>query len=191
MAPQNSLLRLPFQSSWRRGAQLGCAVVIGSSCAAGCVVPPPPEFQDSTSERPNINSELVVPPLGQILIAQSNGPGISFTIPYSGRDAGEVVIVQFWLNWGLEGETYLQQVHESPSAEDVERTYQGTWNVRPSVPSGCQQLTILLSHESNIPHDSPFRPIDPNLVGRLTWWVNVDVPEGAQQNLTNCPTIGP
>jgi hypothetical protein len=165
---------------------------VGSvAISTSCLVAPPPEFDDRKSERPNVNAELVVPPLGQILVAESNGPAIPFTIPYTGRDAGEEVIVQFWLNWGLTDETYISQVSVDPSAEDSERTYQGKWIVKSNLPKGCQQLSVLLSHESNVPNDSPFRPVDQNLVARLSWWVNIDVPESEQQNLTNCPTTGP
>lgn len=173
-------------------AKLGLiSVTMAAAIAQACIVAPPPDFQDPISERPNVNAELVVPPLGQILVAERNGPSIPFTIPYSGRDAGEEVIVQFWLNWGLEDELYISQVSMDPTGEDTERTFQGTWQAKSNLPPGCQQLTVLLSHESNVPNDSPFRPVDPNLVGRVTWWVNIDVPENAQQNLVNCPTFGP
>jgi|GEM_PF-1871836 len=186
-------------SSFTRAASAGfswakmglVAATMATGIAPACIVAPPPDFQDPISERPNINAELVVPPLGQILVAERNGPSIPFTIPYSGRDAGEEVIVQFWINWGLEDELYISQVSMDASGEDVERTFQGTWQAKSNVPTGCQQLTVLLSHESNVPNDSPFRPVDPNQVGRLTWWVNIDVAENAQQNLINCPTFGP
>ena len=161
------------------------------SCGTGCLVAPPPEFQDQTSERPNVNTELVVPPISQILVTGTKDQTISLTIPYTGRDAGEEVIVQLWLNWGLENETYIGQASMDPSAEDVERTYQGTWRLNRNTPPGCQQLSVLLSHESNVPNDSPFRPVDPNLVARLTWWMNVDVSASEQQELVNCPTAGP
>jgi hypothetical protein len=180
----------PARPSRARLILIGAGLVVGGM-TSGCLVAPPPDFQDPTSERPNINAELAVPPLGQILIAERNGPSIPFTIPYTGQDAGEEVIVQFWLNWGLEDEIYISQISLDASPEDVERTYQGTWQAKSNLPTGCQQLTVLLSHESNVPNDSPFRPVDPNLVARLTWWVNIDVPEDQQQNLINCPSFGP
>lgn len=154
----------------------------------GCLVPAPPDFRDPEPERPNVSAELVVPPLGQILIAERNGPPLAFTIPFSSPDA---VIVQFWLNWGLANEDYIGQQTLEFLGNEAERTYQGTWSVKSRIPQGCQQLTVLLSPRSNVPTDSPFRPTDQNLVARLSWWVNVDVPESSQQDLINCPGPSP
>lgn len=168
---------------------------------------PPPEPWERSPERPNLNIGLTVPSPLEVLNVQRNRV-VAFTVPFSGEDGGERIIAQLWLNFGLEGQQMVNQKDLPPAEETsvrpgggagaaarpvTEREFQIEWTVTSSIPPGCQQLTFLLTNDGNISRSAPLVPIDPSLVGSLTWWVNVDAPDADQQDLLNCPVrkVGP
>lgn len=165
-------------------------MLLACAMTEGCLVAAPPDFEDPSPDRPNVAVGLVVPAPWQILPVERNGPHILFTIPFKANDAGEKVIAQFWLNWGLAGERSLDQRSWEPQA-DLEHQISWTWNPNLSVPEGCQQLTVIITHESNISDSSPIKPIDPALTASITWWLNVDADPMAPNSLVNCPGSAP
>ncbi len=163
----------------------------------GCLFSPPPQVRDPQPERPNININQVVPPVYQVLNAQHNGPEIELTIPFTSVDAGERVLALTWVNWNLEG----QQVHPQPGvlppsssvagtgmggAGAVERSFNISWRPSTTVPSGCNQLTVFITHIGNTDL-SRLQPIDFDKASVVTWWVNLDALPGEGQTLIDCP----
>ncbi|OQX70003.1 MAG: hypothetical protein B6A08_02225 [Sorangiineae bacterium NIC37A_2] len=174
------------------GRQVGAwlTTLVASATVAGCLISPPPDFEDPSPGRPNISMGLVVPAPWQILPIERNGPGVLFTIPFEADDAGEKVIMQAWLNWGLADEQAIVQRSWEAQA-DLAHQISWTWNPTLAIPEGCQQLTILITHESNISDSTPIKPIDPELTGSITFWLNVDPDPGAPGTLSQCPLPSP
>lgn len=171
-------------------------VVFSVWLVPACLVSPPPEFEDPRPTRPNVNQPLVVPKQSEVLIL-SEGDRPSFTVPFSSEDAGDDIRWFLWLNYGLDGMRLLEKnrlppgggllpVHGAPQGPpDRELTF--SWLVGSDIPSNCQQLTLIVTHDSNVDWNEDL-PIDKSLVAELTWWMNIDAPLDGQQTLSNCPT---
>lgn len=174
------------------GRRVRAELTLLAACAMmeSCLIAPPPDFQDPTPQRPNVSMGLVVPAPWQTLIVERNGPAVLLTVPFQVDDAGEKVIAQLWLNWGLASERVLGQ--KSWEAQmDLNHQISWSWNPDLSVPEQCQQLTLVITHESNISDSSPIKPIDPELTAFISWWLNVDADPMNPNTLVNCPGPSP
>jgi hypothetical protein len=174
--------------SWSRCALCASAALFTSAC----IVAPPPTYGDPEPTRPNINQPLVVPAPGQLLFAQLT-ERIPFTVPFASVDAGEAVRWVLWKDYGLNGMTNLRKgsLAAAPSPAEgqpvPDRDITFDWLVDSNVGTGCVQLTLVVTHDSNIDFDTDL-PIDKTLVGQVTWWANVGATFEEQQTLVNCPS---
>jgi len=173
------LLGLP---SPRRLGVLTCAAAL-CWAANGCLVPLPP-VEDDRPARPNLSLAQAVPPTSELLVVRQ-GETVKFSVPieYSGTGRGKFV---FWLNWGLQTqpENAISAAGFPPGQAEIAYS----WVVKAEIPSGCQQLTLLVSDNSNFTDDTPENlPKDPTLVAVATWWLNVNPLDGGG-TLNNCPT---
>lgn len=188
-------------------------ICVGGGCLgllSSCLVSPPPDLNEETPTRPNLNLPLAVPPVNQVLIVDATDVSIPFSIPFSSEMAGEQMRAQLWLNYGFEKQRFLLQRaldatspprsgmegQEEPGEEagnPGERELTFYWNVSESrLPKGCQQLSLLMTHASNFDSsfdEQPGLPIDNSKVALATWWLNVGPELDEQQNLLNCPLV--
>lgn len=146
-----------------------------------CLVPLPPPQEESPT-LPTLSLGLASPPITQLLVVRQNDQ-IKFSIPVqdTGAEQGKFV---FWLNWGLstQPKNPIEVRDFSPSQTAINYT----WRVDASIPTGCQQLTLLVGSESAISYTTPITVKNPDVVAVATWWLNVN-PEDGDDTLRNCP----
>jgi len=133
----------------------------------------------------------------------TRGVPINFTIPFTSVDAGQGIVWWLWVNWNLSGFSGIVNKGELPAgpvvvdgglggAAATQRELLVAWTPSNGVPPGCNQLTILVTHEENVEFTTD-RPRDLSQAAIVTYWANVDAPIGQPQDLVDCPppAIGP
>lgn len=171
-------------------ARAGLVSLVAPALLGSCLVASPPDFEDPAPDRPNVSVGLVVPAPWRTLAIERNTTTINFTVPFRASYTSEVLIRQLWLNWGLAGEVRLDQDFLEPE-QDLENNLTFTWTPDLRVTPGCQQLTFVITHVSNISASEPRRPIDSNLTAFVTWWLNVDPDPTNPNTLVDCPSPSP
>jgi hypothetical protein len=175
----------------------GLAVLAWSALltASGCFFSPRPLPGDPEAERPNLNLSGAVPPVSQVINVSHGSTPISFTVPFTSVDGGQGVWWFLWANWGLEGarrERHGEVPHQADldpamgGAGATERSIQFSWTPSRDIESGCNQLTLFVTHAQNV-NFTNLHPTDFSQAAIATFWVNVDAPLGEGQTLVDCP----
>jgi hypothetical protein len=160
----------------------------------GCLVEPAPDYGPPEQTAPVLIHTSADPPLSQIIKVSTVGePPLPLSILVRSEDVGEQLAASWFLNYGLAGESkdedWLDWRIVAPSTYDDEsRSVSFTWTVVRSVPAGCNQISVVVTHLLNF-DDVKHKPKDATRdTDVATWWVNVDGDELAPNTLEDCPT---
>ncbi len=151
---------------------------------SGCLVDPPPDFEEPERTAPIMFLDRAVPALGQPLVLQRNTPGVPFTVPVQSEDLGDELLASVWANFGLEGETRIKLEPFRPGTFDQVREIQFTLETN-RLPRGCVPITLVLHHNENFDRGT-LKPLDFTLATMATWWAVVDA-DPANVSFADCP----
>ena len=161
------------------------AVAVLTSLLATCLLSDPAEYEapDQTTV-PVLDGMRAQPPLTQILDSVSNDDKVPFTVPFRSEDRGEELVVLLYVDFALAHPLLQYAGPLPPSTFDDEREIRIDWTVH-EVPAGCHQLSLVVTHESNVNfYVQPAKLRRTEDAAILTWWVDV---EGSGDSLGECP----
>jgi hypothetical protein len=149
----------------------------------GCLLPEPPEYERRTTP-PFLWAPD--PTTTKILSVVGGGSIAKFNVLVRSEDApGDNLLAILYLNYRIEGKEELQpNPVEIPAGtlSDPPRVIDIRWRPPVKVPGSCEQLSLLVTHKSNLDSDLPIRDDD---VAVLTWWVAIK--ESAEASVL-CPS---
>lgn len=161
---------------------------------AGCVVAPPPEYDEPRQTPPILLVAQADPPVTAIvnipLAAQQ--PIQEFSVPVRSEDVGERLVGVLVASYGQAEEVVASRatIVEPASWNDRPREIRVAWNYG-SFHSGCYQLSLVVTHYDNFDLESylPRQALDD--IDIVTWWVNLaDSPPGSTP-VAACPEAPP
>ncbi len=176
----------PSKRAFASKAFGGCVAV---SLLSGCIVDDPAVYDEQTRTVPVIDLDGISPRTTELLVISEREVAREFSVPIRSRDYNELVFGYLHLNYGLSGAERVDFNALQPSNDFSEtRTLKLRWT--PGLRTGCQQLTVIVGHESNFDTNASLGiPIDPSLTTRATWWANVVDPQSGEDpyDLIDCP----
>jgi hypothetical protein len=173
--------------------------------AAGCVVPEPEKFREPERSPPILDLNGVAPPINQLVQVSTTGvQQFSFTIPVRSEDSGERLSGAMYVNYKARSEFNVGYIVLEPSTlEDASREFRFTPDLQsiPCPPKAderdpgcCANLTLVVTHESNISTEGGRIQPDPALsrgdLALATWWLAVNAPATAPSHIKDCPLPG-
>jgi hypothetical protein len=182
----DSLCKAYQKASQQRLARiwpLVLAVTAMTVLLTGCVFPEPPDYQRKNT--PPILS-LPVPSTFEILSVKAGDP-ILFSVLVRSEDAdGDGLFAWLYKNYKIRGidALLLDFRYVEPGRIDEERQINVKWNVPSSSQSSCEQVTLVVSHHSNLVNNYSNDLIDDADVDTMTWWAEINDFEGT---LAHCP----
>jgi hypothetical protein len=171
-----------------RASQRWCKVLLLSSMATltgpGCLVADPPEYTEPQSTRPHVVINASEPPTLYPIRLLKPGPGKQFTITIESEDAGEDLVLAFFVNYGRPGAFHHRSFRLAGSTS---LTKQDTFVLEApaTLADGCHSLTMLAMHESSwdgvtlVPYPSRL-----NDVSHTHWQLYINVKE---EEVPQCP----
>ena len=167
---------------------LGC-----SFSTTGCLVADAPNYGPPEQRPPVINAQEVIPtPFALIVVASATAPAIPITVPVRSEDAGEPLTGLLYVDYGLEKQWFWDQDPIPPgSFDELDRSYNTTFQLDSRVTPGCHTLTVFITHESNFDGEKDIIIDSRNFdVASVTWWMNVmPADPTAPGTLEGCPTV--
>lgn len=171
--------------------------VLGLIATTGCIVAPPPEYEEPQRTPPILDLYSAKPfPGAAISIDRQDGATINdrveFRVPLRSDDQGE------WLLWVLYvdrtfNELPVFRADVPPSTlDDKDRYVEATWKADATYSKGCHTLSIVIAHQSSWNRDNLVWPelLDASDAAVGTWWVNLDPGLGDPYTLVRCPNRG-
>jgi hypothetical protein len=134
----------------------------------------PPEYTERQSTRPNVIIETSRPSTLFPIRMMRPGPGQTFNLQIESEDAGEDLLLGFFIDYGLPGSFYDSIPVTASTARIKNAVF--VLDADRRITDGCHTLTILAMHESswddlrNLPH--PSRSAD---VSTTHWVLHVNV----------------
>jgi hypothetical protein len=113
----------------------------------------------------------------------TSGTAFPIKVPLRSEDDGENLQAELYLGYSLAEQVPKQEAFPITAGTlDELRDVDIEWNV-PSNISGCQQLTLLVTHASNV------IVRDKSDIATVTWWLNVDDDDDPSKGnlLRDCP----
>ena len=165
---------------------LAAAAAVTALCASGCLLSDPPEYDEREQTVPVLDALTAVPAPTQTHL-RNKGDTVSITVDFHSEDRGERVFALLFLNFAVEGQSYEWGAEYPPSTFDEKRTISTSWTVPgPEELYGCNQLSLVVTHESNVNWFT--RP--PGLhhdegADLLTWWMDIN---DSGETLSECPS---
>lgn len=156
--------------------------LVMSFAALGCLYPDPAEYNQAAQTKPHLYSP--VPPTTEIL-AVNSGETVRITVRLESEDAGDDVTLMLYLNYLVPGRVARRQDNMRkvpPGTSDEPRTVFLDWTVPERVGGSCEQLSLVVTHQSNL--GDSYLPEDPDDVSVLTWWVSIN---NSQVPISDCP----
>jgi hypothetical protein len=148
-----------------------------------------PEEPEKTP--PILDLSRANPPITEVITktALERTKQINFSIPVRSEDLGDPLWAQLYLNYSIDGGTAYRGVPVPPSTlEDTSRAIVFFWTIQGLEP-GCYQLSLVVTHSSNVDFTQDSRPIDPTRdVAIATWWMNVEQSDGTAASMAACPS---
>jgi len=166
-------------------ARRSLAAVFMSLAAAGCLYPDLPAYETPEQTPPILFAPL--PPATEILSVVS-GEVVNINVKLRSEDAGEGLMGVLYLNYQVQGRDKWRVGFTlvSPGSFEDERTVAIDWLVPERSQAGsCEQLTLLVTHLSNLENNEPVDDAD---VSTITWWVSIN---GVQLPISQCPGSPP
>jgi hypothetical protein len=112
----------------------------------GCIVADPPEYGEPQSTRPNVIIDATVPTTLFPIRMTRPGPGQRFNVEIQSEDAGEELVLAFFIDYGLPGGTFYQVV-PVPASTNATKTALFMFEADARITDGCHMLTMLTMHE--------------------------------------------
>ena len=153
---------------------------------AGCVLSDPPEHGKANQTPPILFPSSAIPAVFQVLNV-SPGQEEEFNIALRSEDAGENLQAELWLDYSIVNPAFPPQLQKAipvtaGTFEDTQRAIDFQWDVPAVIAKGCHQLTLVVTHNSNL------EVRNPNDIATVTWFVNVSDSDAAPFNaLRDCP----
>ncbi len=142
-----------------------------SLVAAGCLYPDLPAYETPEQTPPILFAPL--PPATEVLSVTS-GDVVNINVQLRSEDAGEGLMGVLYLNYQVQGREKWKVGFTllSPGSFEEERTVAIDWLVpERSAAGSCEQLTLLVTHLSNLANNEPVDDAD---VSTVTWWVSIN-----------------
>jgi hypothetical protein len=114
----------------------------------GCIVADPPEYGERQSTRPNVIIDATQPTTLFPIRLTKPGPGQQFSVAIQSEDAGENLVLKFFVDYGLTGGGYYQSF-EVPTSTSATKTAVFVLDADARITDGCHTLTMLTMHESS------------------------------------------
>jgi hypothetical protein len=153
---------------------------------AGCVLSDPPEHGRANQTPPILFPSSAIPPVFEVLEV-SPGDDEEFNVAIRSEDVGENLQAELWLDYSIVNPAYPPQLEKAVPVtagtfDDTQRAIDFQWDVKSSISKGCHQLTLVVTHNSNLDVRNP------NDIATVTWWVNVGDSDAEPFNvLKDCP----
>ncbi len=178
----------PWRPAFRRlhGLAWRSLISVGiGSLLAGCLVAEPPSPSNPEQTPPMINNTF--PLVTQI--TPVTGTSYEFSVGFRSEDRGDPVFGLLYRNSSLEGEEFLSLDFERPSTfADTTRRLAISYKVPSRAElSGCQQVTMVVTHSQNLTDDQPREPISRADVALASWWVHVNPDPDRPDDFGTCP----
>jgi hypothetical protein len=159
-----------------------------------CVVADPPQYSDPLRTRPELSAYSAKPSVSQVVIVQTPSPATpTFKVPIRSEDAGETLLVNFWLDFGSARAKFINSQFVTPStySDTTDRFITFLWTNVSAADAGCHTFTMVVAHLSSFPtNPQELDPVKGEQDGALiTWWVNVNPPADSLYNLISCPSM--
>jgi hypothetical protein len=165
---------------------LGCSVA-----TTGCLVADAPTYGPPEQRPPVINSQGVKPTPYALIVVPDPPVGVDITVPVRSEDAGESLWGALYVDYGLEKEKFWDDKPIAPgSFDELDRSYDTTFQWDARVTSGCHTLTALITHASNWDNGNNLVIDSSDFdVSSVTWWMNVKPTNPSMPGvLEGCPT---
>lgn len=116
--------------------------------APGCIVADPPEYTERQSTRPHVVINASDPPTLYPIRLSVPGMGKQFTITIESEDAGEDLVLAFFVNYGRPGAFHYKSFRFAGSTS-LTKQAPFVLEATRSLTDGCHSLTMLAMHESS------------------------------------------
>jgi hypothetical protein len=127
------------------------------------------------------------------VIWSTSKPAVTFTVPVRSEDAGQPLYAHTFLDYGTSSVQQLNIVTFAPSTYDDQSRAIVVKGPPATTKDGCHVFTLVVAHLSSFSTQEGFY-LDPNTAGDdaaiVSWWMNINAPEGATNTLVNCPRSG-
>jgi hypothetical protein len=164
-----------------------------SGLSTGCLVADPPQYEEPATTPVFLDVAAAVPIAGRVIVRIDGDLTIDFDVPFRSEDNGDRVAFGLLQDFGFPGRTdevFCRGFVPPGTFDETDRAIRFT-AVPKMAKHGCNQLTLLVSHEKNFDLETGCRPDLIRGVGdtaMATWWLNVVAPGEDQSTLVNCPS---
>lgn len=166
---------------------LGCSV-----STTGCLVADAPNYGPPEQRPPVINTQGVNPTPYALIVIPEMSAGITISVPVRSEDAGESLWGVLFVDYGLEKQEFWDDQEIPPgSFDELDRSYDTSFQAGTRVTPGCHTLTAFITHKSNFDSKENVIVDSSNFdVASVTWWMNVKPANPATPGtLEGCPTV--
>lgn len=176
--------------TFRKLLRTACGLLPGVAMTCvlpGCLQSNPPDYQSLAQTPPMLDLNSADPSLLNVLdVDTTSGETIPFNIKVQSEDRGVGLIAVLYVDYGVAHVQQTETVATVPAStfSDTSRQISLNWTVPsgPVLSPGCHQLTLLVTHATNLPIRNSAD------VGLATWWLNVDDQPAGTNTLAGCPT---
>jgi hypothetical protein len=112
----------------------------------GCIVADPPEYTGRQSTRPNVIIDATRPSTLFPIRMMRPGPGQPFNVEIQSEDAGEDLVLAFFIDYGLPGGDFYD-VFPVPASTNATKNPGFVFDADARITDGCHMLTMLAMHE--------------------------------------------
>ena len=157
----------------------------------GCLVSDPKEYRSPERTPPLLLLTKAEPSVFK-LRRVSYGSQVDFNVPFRSEDAGEKLLARLRVNYTLPNEEGAgERPLNASTFDDESRAATLSWvPSKREVDPGCQQLSLLVAHDSSITtFDKGLLILDPKDVAVAVWTLWVDDPADSEAipGLDGCP----
>lgn len=187
------LARPPARQSGMFQALARLSLVFATtSIMAGCVIEDPPPYTPPKRTAPRLDLLQALPDIDRVIVvpeSDTNPPSVKITVTVSSEDAGEELTAFLLLNHeddGRAAESVDVATIRPGTLDEPPRTIELDWTIPPKT-TGCQRLTLLVSHTSNFSVTALAVPRDKADAAQGVWWLNVIPAPGSGGVVQPCP----
>jgi hypothetical protein len=147
-----------------------------------CLVDDPPQYTEPKQTPPRLNLREAVPLVDDVLV-RTTGKQVLFNVPVASEDAGDGLFAVLRLNFSGEAEPRNITFASFPPStlDDTTRSISLTWTIDSMVPSGCNRITLEVTHLNNVSF------VDKHDLAVAVWWANINPSPDDPNSLSNCP----
>lgn len=169
--------------------------VVALLATTGCIVAPPPEYDEPRRTPPILDLYSAKPFVGSVIsVDRTDGIApdrVFFKIPFRSDDQGEWLLWQLYVDRTFANEDPAEKADVPPSTlDDTNRYVDAKWDADSTYSKGCHNISIVLAHHSSWNRNGLQVPelLDASDAAVGTWWVNLDPGPGDPNTLVHCPS---